>query len=186
MVSITSLWAPILLSAIFVFVASSIIHMVLPWHRSDYKKLPSEDAVMEALRKFSIPPGDYLIPCAGSAKAMKDPAFIEKWAKGPVAFMTIMKSGAPAMGGQLLQWYFYCVLVGIFAAYIAGRAVGVGADYLAVFRFAGCTAFVGYSLALIQSSIWYKRAWSATAKTMVDGLLYGLLTAGTFGWLWPR
>jgi len=33
MVPLTSLWAPILLSAVIVFVASSIMHMVLPFHR---------------------------------------------------------------------------------------------------------------------------------------------------------
>ena len=45
MVSISALWLPILLSAVIVFVASSIIHMVLPVHRGDYRKLPEEDRV---------------------------------------------------------------------------------------------------------------------------------------------
>ncbi|MBW2258413.1 MAG: hypothetical protein JRI25_27990 [Deltaproteobacteria bacterium] len=76
-------------------------------------------------------------------------------------------------------------LLGIFAAYVAGRALEPGAHYLAVFRFAGCMAFVGYALALWQNSIWYKRAWSTTLKSSFDGLVYALLTAGTFGWLWP-
>lgn len=71
-------------------------------------------------------------------------------------------------------------------AYIAGRALGSGANYLAVFRFAGASAFMGYSLALLQNSIWYNRNWGATVKSVFDGLVYGLLTAGTFGWLWPR
>jgi hypothetical protein len=55
-----------------------------------------------------------------------------------------------------------------------------------VFRFAGTTAFIGYSVALWQMSIWYRRAWSTTIKATVDGLIYALLTAGVFGWLWPR
>lgn len=185
MVAIMSLWIPILLSAVLVFIVSSIIHMLLPYHRTDFGKVPSEDEVMEALRKFSIPPGDYVIPCAGSPKVMRSPEFIEKATKGPVAFMTVMKSGPPAMGGSLVQWFIYCVVVGLFAAYIAGRALGPGAQYMAVFRFAGCTAFVGYALALLQNSIWYKRNWSATLKSMFDGLVYALVTAGTFGWLWP-
>ena len=83
MVAVTALWLPILLSAVIVFVASSIIHMVLPFHRKDYKPVPSEDGVMEALRRFSIPPGDYLMPCPTGPSAMKDPAFLEKRAKGP-------------------------------------------------------------------------------------------------------
>jgi hypothetical protein len=185
MVSVTSLWLPILLSAVIVFVASSIIHMVLRYHRSDFGKVPSEDEVMEALRKFDIPPGDYVIPCAGDPKVMKTPEFIDKATKGPVAFITVVKSGMPSMGGSLVLWFVYCIVVAIFAGYIAGGALEPGAHYLAVFRFVGCTAFVGYSLALLQNSIWYKRAWSATLKSVFDGLIYGLLTAGTFGWLWP-
>jgi hypothetical protein len=55
-----------------------------------------------------------------------------------------------------------------------------------VFRLVGTAAFMGYSLALLQHSIWYKRNWGTTLKSVFDGLLYGLLTAGVFGWLWPR
>lgn len=186
MVPLMSLWLPVLVAAVIVFVASSILHMVLPVHRSDYRKLPSEDNVMEALRRFSIPPGDYLVPCAGSPKDMKEPAFLDKMTKGPVAFMTVIASGRPKMAPSLLQWFVYCVVVGIFAGYIAGRALGPGANYLQVFRFAGCTAFVGYSLALWQDTIWFKRSWVVTLKSNIDGLIYGLLTGGTFGWLWPR
>jgi len=189
MVPLTALWLPIIVAAVIVFVASSIIHMVLPFHRSDYRKLPAEDEVMAALRKFSIPPGDYLVPCAGSPKEMGTPAFAEKLSKGPVMFATVMPNvpgGRPAMGAQLAQWFVYCVVVGVFAAYVAGRALGPGAHYLSVFRFAGATAFIGYSLALWQNTIWYKRNWMVTLKSTVDGLIYGLLTAGTFGWLWPR
>jgi hypothetical protein len=186
MVPLLSLWAPILLSAIIVFVASSIIHMVLTYHRSDYGQVPAEDQVMEALRKFGIPPGDYLIPCVRSPKQMKDPSFIEKRKAGPIAFMTVMKSGSTSMGTNLALWFLYCIAISLFAAYVTGRALEPGAEYLDVFRFAGCTAFLGYSAALWQNSIWYKRAWSITLKSTFDGLVYALLTAGTFGWLWPR
>lgn len=185
MVPVMSLWIPILIGAVFVFVASSIIHMVLRYHDSDFSKIPSEEAVMDALRGFDIPPGEYVFPRPGSHKEMGTPEFIEKMKKGPVAFMTVMESGPPSMGKSLVLWFLYSIVVGIFAAYIAGRALGPGADYLAVFRFVGSTAFIGYSLALLQSSIWYKRAWSSTIKSVVDGFVYALLTAGVFGWLWP-
>ncbi len=185
MVPLTSLLIPILLSAVIVFVASSIIHMLLPYHRGDFGKVPSEDEVMDALRPFDIPPGDYVSPCPGTSKEMRSPEFIERSTRGPVAFLTVLPSGPPSMGGSLAQWFVYCVVVGIFAAYIAGHAVEPGADYLPVFRFVGATAFLGYSLALVQVSIWYKRNWSMTLKSMFDGLVYALLTAGTFGWLWP-
>jgi hypothetical protein len=185
MVPILSLWLPILLGAVLAFVASSIIHMVLQYHKGDYSALPSEPQVMDALRSFNIPPGEYCMPYAGSSKEMGNPEFIEKCEKGPVAFMTFMPTGKPTMGAQLVMWFVYCVVVGILAAYVAGRALGPGADYLAVFRFVGVTAFIGYNVALWQNSIWYKRPWSTTLKQTFDGLIYALLTAGAFGWLWP-
>jgi hypothetical protein len=160
--------------------------MVLTYHRNDFHKLPREDEVLAALRPFEIPPGDYASPYAGSMKAMKDPAFAEKMKAGPVAFMTVAPSGPYSMGPSLALWFLYSILVSIFAAYVAGSALPPGASYLAVFRFAGCTAFAGYALALLQNSIWYKRNWGTTLKYVFDGLVYGLLTAGTFGWLWPR
>jgi len=186
MVPIVSLWVPILLSAVIVFVASSIIHMLTPFHRGDYRKLPDEDGAMDALRRFNIPPGDYLVPCPSGPQEMKNPAFLEKRTKGPVALMTIIESGPVSMGKSLALWFVYSVAVGVFAAYVTGRALGPGAHYLAVFRFAGVTAFTGYSLALWQNTIWYRRDWITTLKSNVDGLVYGLLTAGCFGWLWPR
>jgi hypothetical protein len=185
MVSLASLWLPILISAVIVFIASSIIHMLLRYHASDFRKIPEEDEVMEALRKIGVPTGDYMIPYCGDSKTMKSPEFIEKMTKGPVAVMTVMPSGPPAMGKPLVFWFVYCVVVGIFAAYITGRAAEPGDDYLSVFRFAGTTAFIGYTLAIWQNAIWYKRSLGATLKTTFDGLIYGLLTAGTFGWLWP-
>jgi len=87
---------------------------------------------------------------------------------------------------NLVQWFINCVVVGIFAAYVAGRALPAGSRYLAVFRFAGVTAFSGSALALWQNSIWYRRAWTTTLKSTIDGLVYALLIAGTFGWLWPK
>jgi hypothetical protein len=186
MVSIPSLWLPIVLSAVFAFVASSVIHMLTSFHKNDLRKLPNEDDAAKAFRALGIPPGDYALPCASSTKDLKDPAFIEKLTQGPVVFMTVAPAGSHAMGPSLAMWFAYCLVVGVFAAYIAGRALGPGAHYLAVFRFAGATAFLGYSLALVQHSIWYKRNWGTTVRSMIGGLLYALLTAGTFGWLWPR
>ncbi len=185
MVSIFSLWLPILLAAVLVFVASSVIHMLLKYHQSDFSPVPDEDGVMDALRPFNLPPGEYVIPHAVGRAERESEEFKDKANKGPVAFLNIFPNGMPEMGRSLVEWFIYCVIVGIFAAYIASRIVAPGGDYLEVFRFAGTTAFIGYSLALMQNSIWYKRSWSATLKSMADGLLYGLLTGGAFGWLWP-
>jgi hypothetical protein len=162
------------------------MHMVLRYHRNDLRQLSREDEVMAALRTFDIQAGDYALPWAGSPDAMKRPEFIEKVTKGPVAFMTVISSGPPSIGTSLVLWFIYSIVVSVFAGYVTGRALGPGATYLEVFRFAGTTAFMGYSLALLQDSIWHHRNWGTTFRMVFDGLIYALLTAGTFGWLWPR
>jgi hypothetical protein len=185
-VGISSLVLPICLSAVIVFLVSWVIHMFLPYHRSDFRKLPAEAEIQDALRKFALAPGEYLLPHGGGPEGMRNPEFLEKWKKGPVMIMTVMKGGTMSMGKNLLQWIIYCGIVSFLAAYVTGRALGHGAEYLKVFRFAGATAFIGYSAALWQDSIWHSRPWSTTIKNTFDGLIYGLMTAGTFGWLWPR
>jgi len=186
MIGLTALWLPILLSAVLVFVLSSVIHMVTPWHKSDYPKLANEDKVRDVLRPLAIPPGDYMVPRPSSREEMRSPQFAEKVKQGPNLVVTVIPSGPVPMGKSLTLWFLYAVVVGVFAAYVAGRALPAGAPSLQVFRFAGVTAFVGYSLALWQMSIWYRRSWLTTIKATVDGLIYALLTAGIFGWLWPR
>jgi hypothetical protein len=187
MVAAWSLWLPIIVSAVFVYLASTLIHMFTPWHRSDMSKLPQEDGVMDALRPFNIPPGDYGMPYGGSMAAMRDPSFIAKMKAGPVGIMTFFPSGPPQMGSSLVLWFLYTIVVGIFTAYVTGHVFGAGPGlYRAVFRIAGCTSFACYAMALPPFSIWYRRSWVTTVKSMLDGLLYGLLTAGTFGWLWPQ
>jgi hypothetical protein len=185
MVELSALWLPILLSAVIVFVVSSIIHMVSPWHKGDYPKMSNEEKVMDAIRPLNIPSGDYMIPRPSSREDMRSPEFAEKMKKGPVLMMTVWPSGPMQMGSTFVLWFIYAAVVGVFSAYVAGRALPVGAEYLQVFRFAGVAAFLGYTVALWQMSIWYHRSWMTTFKLTVDGLIYALLTAGTFGWLWP-
>lgn len=185
MVPLMSLWIPIFLSAVLVFVASSIIHMVFRYHSNNFSRLESENEVMEALRRFGIRPGEYMMPFAGGSAQMKDPGYIARLKQGPVALFTVLPNGPLGMGKSLALWSLYCVVIGVFAAYVAGRALPAGSPYPAVFRFAGATAFVGYALALWQDSIWLRRAWTTTLKFTFDGLIYGLLTGGTFAALWP-
>ena len=186
MVSLSALWIPILLSAVVVFIVSSIIHMALPWHKNDYPRIPGEDAVRAALRPLNIPPGSYMVPRAASPKEMGSPEFLEKMKAGPVLILQVMPNGMMSMASNLTGWFVYLVVISYFAAYITSRAIGVGANYLLVFRFVGTTAFMGYSLALWQMSIWYRRSWWLTIKSTIDGLIYACFAAGVFGWLWPR
>ncbi len=187
MVGIPALWLSILLAAVLVFVVSSIIHMFLPYHRTDYGKFSNEDAVMDALRPLDLPAGEWVVPSAeGRADVMKSDDFRAKVEKGPVLFMTVLPKDDPfAMGAQLVQWFVYCIIVSIFAAYITGRALGPGAEYYSVFRFAGATAFCAYGLAVWQRTIWFHQKASTSLKTTFDSLIYALVTAGAFAGFWP-
>ena len=180
------LWIPILVSAVFVFIASSIIHMVMPWHKSDYPKVPNEDGVMNALRPFNIPPGDYMMPRPANNTDMSSPEFKAKMEKGPVVIMTVRPTGAWSMGKTMGSWFFYLLVVSTFAAYVAGRTNPLGAHYRHIFTVVGLSTFLAYTAALWQMQIWYGRSTSTTIKSTIDGLIYAGLAAGTFGWLWPR
>jgi hypothetical protein len=185
MVPLTALWLPILLAAVIIFVASSIMHMLLKYHQSDYRQLPDEDKILAALRPANLKRGLYVFPFC-THKDMKSPALIEKYKQGPVGFLTIVPNGPPALPKFLIQWFVYCLVIGFFVAYLTGRTLPRGTDYLAVFRVAGTAAFLAYGLGQLSNGIWKGQTWSATIKEITDGLIYGLLTAGTFGWLWPR
>lgn len=178
-----ALWLPIVLSAVFVFIVSSIMHMVLPYHRSDYKKLPDEEKARAALR--DLPRGLYSIPYC-THESMKTPEAQEKFKQGPVALLTIFPSGPPVMPKFLGLWFGYCLLIGFFVAYLTWHTVPTGASYLTVFRVAGTAAFLAFSMAHISDGIWKGEPWSNVIKQVIDGLVYGLLVAGTFGWLWPK
>jgi hypothetical protein len=133
MTGLMALWLPILLSAVIVFVASSIIHMFLPWHRSDYGMVPNQDKVMDALRPFNIAPGDYMLPRPANMADMRNPEFIAKLDRGPKLVMTVMPNGHQGMGKTFVQWFLYAVVVSVLAAYVAGRALPPGTVYLHVF-----------------------------------------------------
>lgn len=180
-----NLWLPILLSGVFVFIMSSIIHMATPLHKGDFKKMPGEDSVMDALRKQSPERGTYMIPCPASMKDAGTPEMVEKYNKGPVGFLTIVPSGPPSMGKSLIQWFVYTLIVGILVAYTGWHALGSGAEYLTVFRVTGTAALLGYGIGTIAESIWKGQTWGVTFKSIFDGIVYALVTAGAFGWLWP-
>jgi hypothetical protein len=184
MALLSALWLPIVLSAVIVFVASSIMHMLLPYHRGDYQKIPDEDKVLAALRGAGLKRGLYVFPFC-THKDMKSPV-VEKYNQGPVGMMTVLPNGPPVMPKFLGLWFGYCLIISFFVAYLAAHTVAQGAYYLAVFRVVGTAAFLAYGLGNIINSIWKGQTWSVTIKEVIDGLVYALLTAGTFGWLWPR
>jgi hypothetical protein len=186
MVPLSDLWLPILLSAVFVFAASSIIHMALRIHKGDFRKLPGEDKVLEAMRAQGLQPGSYMFPCANTMKEMCTPEMVAKQNLGPVGSLTVVPNGPVKMGKHLTQWFVFSLAVGLFTAYAVGLCLPAGTEYIRVFRIAGTVAFMGYGLSNVTDSIWKGVSWSITLKFLLDGLIYALVTAGTFGWLWPK
>ena len=185
LVSLASLWLPIVLGAVFVFIASSILHMVLPFHHHDYKKLPDEEKVGAAIRASGAGRGLYIFPF-GTHKEMNTPAMQEKFKQGPVGTMTLLNTGPINMPRYLGQWFGYCLIMNFFIAYVAAVVLPPGTDYLRVFRVVGTIGFIGYGLSQLANGIWKAQPWKIVLKEVIDGLIYGLLVAGTFGWRWPR
>jgi hypothetical protein len=180
-------WLPILVSSIFVFAASSVIHMALQaWHRSDYRQVPEEGKLMDAVRPFQIPPGDYMIPNCSDHAQMKTPEFKLKLQQGPVMIFTVLPTGMMAVGKNLFLWFVYLIVVSWFAAFAAAHSLPAYPARPLIWRLVGVTSLLAYSAALWQMSIWYGRSWATTLKTTIDGLIYAAITAATFGWLWPR
>lgn len=178
--SVIDLWMPILASAVLMWLAGAVIWMAMPWHKSDFAKTGDEDAVRVALG--GLKPGRYNVPHCNSMDELKNDGMQQKFKDGPLAFITIVPSGLPQMGGKLVSMFFYNLLVAFFCAYMI-TMLGTDGTYLHVFRIACTTAFIAYGVGFIQDSIWFGRPWSDTLKTFLDAGIYGLLTGGVFGWL---
>ena len=187
MVSLVDLWMPIVLSAVIVFIASSVMHMLLKYHAATYKRLPDEDKVLEAMRVAgAVEPGFYGFPYCSDMKQMAEKPMLDKYNAGPVGVMTLRARGPLKMGGHLLRWFLFAMLISFVCAYLAGRVLAPGTDYLQVFRVVGTAAWLAYAFGHISDWIWKSEPGTMTLISIIDGLVYALLTAGTFGWLWPR
>jgi hypothetical protein len=184
--SLGALWLPIVLSAVLVFIVSAIVHMVLKYHNRDYRKLPNEDAVRAALRAGNPEPRQYVIPYAAEMKELESPEVRQKFVEGPVGVLSLKRPGPPTMGPALAQWFLFTLVVSLFVGYVAANAIDPGEPYLKVFRIVGAVAFLAYAAGQVPAAIWMGKPWPVASKEVFDGLLYGLVTAGTFGWLWPR
>jgi hypothetical protein len=185
MVDLMSLWLPILVASVLVFIVSSVLHVALPLHKSDNARLAGEAGVLEAMRKEGVTPGDYAFPYCTSMKDMGTDEMKKKLDAGPVGFMTVYPNGPINMGKALVLWFLYTVVVGLFVAYVASLTLAAGEEYMRVFRITSVTAFIAYALGAPVASIWKGQKWSTSFKFVLDGFLYSLATAGAFGWLWP-
>lgn len=183
LVSLGSLVLPTLLSAVIVFVAAFIAWTILPHHRSDWIGVPNEESLLQVVRDLGLGRGQYVFPAAMTPEGSKAPDAKEKLEKGPVGLMVVRDP--PNMGKNLAYYFLFTLAVSFMVGYIGHAAIAPGADYLHVFRVLGTVAFLAYSAAEVPRAIWFGHTWSSTWKTVIDGLFFGLLTGGVFGWLWP-
>jgi hypothetical protein len=180
-----SLWLPVIVSAVVVFIASSVIHMALKYHKADIKSLPNEDAVREALAKANASPGVYMTPYCADHQQMKEPAFAQKFEKGPVAILTVFPKGMPMLPKHLAMWFGFSLLLSFVAGYVARHTLHPGAGGMEVMRITGTIAFTGHAFSHVSDSIWKGQPWGNTARAILDGAIYAVLTALTFRLLWP-
>lgn len=185
MTGLLALWLPILLAAVFVFVVSSVVHMVVQWHKDDYRKLPNEDAVLDAMRKLGVPPGQYMFPCAGSMKEFGTPEMQAKFKRGPVGTLIVRGAEGINMGKSLGQWFALCIVASLCVAYVSGLGLAPGAEAGRVFRFTASAAILVYGFSDVTNSIWKGVSWSNAWRFLADGVAYALVTGAAFAWLWP-
>ena len=184
-VSMLQLWMPVLLGGVFAWVASSIIHMVLKYHNHDYNELKNESEVSIALGKSQPAPGIYTLPHCSDMKQMGEPSVQQKFTEGPVAMISVFPNGLPPMGKLLILQFIHFVLGCAFIAYLASLVIPLGAEYMRVFHYVALAAFLAFGFANIPYSIWYGHPWAVTARFLLDAVIYALVVAGTFAWLWP-
>ncbi len=185
MAALMELWLPIVVSAVIVFFASFLAWMVLPHHKGDWKGLPNEDALNNTIRTTSIKPGQYMFPYCASSKDMKSEEFKQRWKAGPRGTLCVW-SGTGSMGLNMLWVFVFYLVVGIFVGYLTALACEPGTEYMTVFRVAGTAAIMAHTLASFPHSIWFRTPARAILTNLVDGIVFGLLTAGTFAALCPE
>lgn len=186
MVTLTQLWLPIILAAVFVFVVSSMIHMVFKWHNSDYQALPQEDAIRAAFKAANAAPGMYVVPHCQDMKDMGNPDMMAKFKEGPVGMIFLREACDPNIGKSLGQWFVLALFVAFSTAYVACHSLQAGAHYLTVFRITGTITFLAYGTGSLINGVWMGQPWKAVMKDLLDAFLYALVTGGAFGWRWPH
>ncbi len=185
MSALTTLWTPIIATAIGIFVASSLIHMVFKWHLSDYRPLANEDAVRAALGAGTPTPGLYVVPYCTDMKEMGSESMMKKLNDGPNAYITVRPNGMPSMGVILGQWFLLTLVVAAIVAVVTAIAVAPGAANAAsAGQLAGMITFLAYLVGSVCNAVWMGKSWGSTAKDALDAAIYGAITGVIFLKLW--
>ena len=185
---LTTLWLPIILSAVGIFIASAVIHMVLQWHQPDYKQFPNEEEVRRVLRAGNTQGGgEYTVPWCASPKDSGTPEMQKKFEEGPIGFLTLWPPGAKVnMGKTLGQWFAFTLVVAAIIGYVAYKAILVPETFGQVARLTGALAFFAYGAGSIPYGIWFGKPWKSVSKDVLDAAIYAVITGVAFGMLWTK
>jgi hypothetical protein len=180
-----SLWLPVVVAAVVVWIVSALIWMLLGYHAADFRKLPDEERLRALYSSGKVAPGQYVTPYWQDAKGRDDKEFMKRFDEGPVALLVVGRNGAPNMGRNMLLSFCFYFVVSFVVAYIARHTLQFGQDGHTVMRVTATIAIAIYALAGVPDSIWFYRPWSVTLKNGFDGVIYGLITGVIFMLLWP-
>ncbi len=183
--ALLSLWLPILVSAVVVWIASAIIWMAMPHHKRDRINLPDQEAMIQFVRSHNIPPGNYVFPYCGDAAQRNSPAMKEAIERGPIGTLSLWPTPMK-MGPKMLATFLVYLAVSIFLAYLASITIEPHANHMRVFRIVGTGGILAYCFAFIPNAVWFGGYLRTIVACIIDGIFYGLITAAIFAWLWPR
>lgn len=184
MAFLAQLWLPIVVSAVLVFAASAVTHMFVPYRQNEWKQVPGQDAIQAALKGAA--PGLYVFPSPADPRERGKPESMKRWAEGPCGFLSLVPPGPMSWGRNLGLSFLVNLVVSAMAGYVAFHALGASPHYLAVFRLVGTVGILAYGVGTLYEGIWYWKPGPSLAMNALDAVIFGLLMAGTFGWLWPR
>jgi hypothetical protein len=179
------LWLPTLVSAVAVFILSSIVHMVVPWHKNDYMSFPDEAAMLDTLRAHNLKPGEYLAPRPTSRGDMASPEFKERVKRGPLVILNIATSDSASLARPLILWFIFVIIVSWLSGHIAWGAGASAAAPRGIFHAVALTAFLAYAAGLWPQTIWFRKPWLTSFKASFDGLIYAVVTGLIFVYFWP-
>ena len=179
-VSSLSLLLPTVLSAVALFFLSFLSWMVVQLHAADWRKLPHEDELREALRKSGINGGNFMFPGVEQPAEGRSPEFQQKVQQGPTGVLTVFGSVNMARNLALTMLYFlvtsYCL------GYLATLGIPRGAEFFTVFRFVATAGLLTHLSSILSHAIWFH---CRVVGHGVESIVYALTLGFIFGALWP-
>ena len=187
-VFLRELWLPIVLSTLLCLAISWLAWTVLPHHRAEFMRLPTEPDVLDALRKEPPPPGSYRFPFANRREMDRADVKVA-FERGPVGFITIAGRHRPPVPTLVMQAALYflvvsCAVGGV--AWLAAPAHKFGAPATVIAPVTFVVTLLAYAAASVPDSVWLGRSWRAYLAQLLDATACAAATAALFTWLWPQ